>query len=290
MFPNYIGMLRKIIDEIATELDVFQQQIDRESIGFIESLGTAINSFENAFDRLKAFVSEYTFGNEADEIHFFKEIKPQLFCKLIYYRKIYNIESIRPNGSDHAQIKYIERELDSLKIFFDRNIDFYKYYRSGSTHLDKHYFLRGKPDIQMTVESFYFERDPKFSTACDFKVAKILANELLRIYLNEELLKLEQAHYPQSDLPTFPKTRETWTGSKTDLVELIYAICETESFSFGKITRKRLADYFESVFNIDLGDVYRTYLEIRERNNRTQFLDELKEKLIKKMDEDDSKK
>ena len=73
-------MLRKIIDEIATELNVFQQKIDRESIGFIESLGTAINSFENAFDRLKAFVSEYTFGNEADEIHFFKEIKPQLLC------------------------------------------------------------------------------------------------------------------------------------------------------------------------------------------------------------------
>lgn len=290
MFPNYIGMLRKIIDEIATELNVFQQKIDRESIGFIESLGTAINSFENAFDRLKAFVSEYTFGNEADEIHFFKEIKPQLFCKLIYYRKIYNIESIRPNGSDHAQINYIERELDSLKIFFDRNIDFYKYYRSGSTYLDRHYFLRGKPDIQMTLESFYFERDPKFSTACDFKVAKILANELLRIYLNEELLKLKQAQCPQSDLPTFPKTKETWTGSKTDLVELIYALCETESYSFGKITRKRLAGYFESVFNIDLGDIYRTYLEIRERNNRTQFLDELKEKLIKKIDEDDSKK
>ena len=283
-------MLKKIIDEIATELNVFQQQIDRESIGFIESLCTAINSFENAFTRLKNLVSEYTFGNETEEIHFFKETKPQLFCKLIYYRKIYNIESIRPNGSDHAQINYIERELDSLKIFFDRNIDFYKHYRSGSTHLDKHYFLRGKPDIQMTVDSFYFERDPKFSTACDFKVAKILANELLRIYLNEELLKLKQAQYPQSDLPTFPKTKETWTGSKTDLVELIYALCETESFGFGKITRKRLAGYFESVFNVDLGDVYRTYLEIRERNNRTRFLDELKEKLIKKMDEDDSKK
>lgn len=283
-------MLRKIIDEIATELDIFQRKIDRENIGFIESLCTAIKSFENAFDRLKIFVSEYTFENETGEIYFFKETKPQLFCKLIYYRKVYNIESMRPNGSNCAQISYIERELDSLKIFFDRNIDFYKYYRSGSTHLDRHYFLRGKPDIQMTLESFYFERDPKFSTACDFKVAKILANELLRIYLNEELLKLKQAQYPQSDLPIFPKTKETWTGSKTDLVELIYALCETESFGFGKITRKRLAGYFESVFNIDLGDVYRTYLEIRERHNRTQFLDELKEKLIKKMDEDDSRK
>lgn len=171
-------MLKRIIDEIATELDVFQQKIDRESIGFIENLCTAINSFEKAFDRLKTLVSEYTFENETEEIHFFKETKSQLFCKLIHYRKVYNIESMRPNGSNYAQINYIEQELDSMKIFFDRNIDFYKYYRSGSTYLDRYYFLRGKPDIQMTLGSFYFERDPKFSTACDFKVAEILANDV----------------------------------------------------------------------------------------------------------------
>ena len=47
--------------------------------------------------------------------------------------------------------------------------------------------------------------------------------------------------------------------------------------------------YFENVFNIDLGNPYHTYLEIRGRGNRTQFLDELKEKLIRKMDEDDNK-
>lgn len=37
----------------------------------------------------------------------------------------------------------------------------------------------------MTMETFYFERDPNFSTICDFKVAKIVANEMLRIYLNK---------------------------------------------------------------------------------------------------------
>ncbi|MCP3895003.1 MAG: tetracycline regulation of excision, RteC, partial [Bacteroides sp.] len=36
-------------------------------------------------------------------------------------------------------------------------------------------------------------------------------------------------------------------------------------------------------------DVYHTYLTLRGRVNRTQFLDELKDKLIAKMDKDDSK-
>jgi hypothetical protein len=72
------------------------------------------------------------------------------------------------------------------------NFEFYHYYRSGSTHLDKFYFLRGgKHDIQLIPDSFYFERDTKFSTSHDFKVSKILANEMLTVYLNNKLLRLK---------------------------------------------------------------------------------------------------
>jgi hypothetical protein len=87
----------------------------------------------------------------------------------------------------------------------------------------------------------------------------------------------------------FPKSKESWTRSKTDLVELIYALCEADCFNYGRISRKRLTDYLENVFNIDLGDVYHTYLTIRGRTNRVQLLDELKEKLIAKMNRDDQK-
>jgi hypothetical protein len=148
--------------------------------------------------------------------------------------------------------------------------------------------MRGKHDIQLSTESFYFERDPKFSTNCDFKAAKILANELLAIYLNGELKKLKQ---PKDNIEpaVIPIIKETWTRSKTDLVELIYAIWETKCFNHGRATLKRLTIYFENVFNIELGDIYHTYLSIRERNNRTQFLDELREKFILKMDKDDQK-
>ena len=115
-----------------------------------------------------------------------------------------------------------------------------------------------------------------------------MSNELLRIYLNEELHKLEQAErLPEKAV--FPKVKKTWTRKKTDLVELIYAICEADCFDFGKTNLKRIVGYFENVFNIDLGNPYHTYLEMRDRANRTQFLDELKEKLIRKMDEDDAR-
>ncbi len=265
------------------------QSIEHSEGDILQIVPPIIKLLEDMFKEIKTFISDYTFKDDDEEIKFFKETKPQLFSKLIYYQKIYRVEAMRPNGSDEVQKKYIEKELDRLKDFFDENLDFYKYYRSSGTHFDKICFMRHKPNMPLHLESFYFERDPQISSHCDFKAAKLLANELLRIYLNEELHKLEQAERQSAEKAVFPKVKKTWTKKKTDLVELIYALCEAECFDFGKTNLKRIVGYFENVFNIDLGNPYHTYLEMRDRANRTQFLDELKEKLIKKMDEDDAR-
>ena len=50
-----------------------------------------------------------------------------------------------------------------------------------------------------------------------------------------------------------------------------------------------MTSYIENLFNIDLGDIYRTFLEIRGRKgNRVQCLDQLRKDLIARMDEADS--
>ena len=49
------------------------------------------------------------------EIIFFKIIKPKLFSKLIYYRKVYNIEMMRPNGQDCVLKNYFINELNQLE-------------------------------------------------------------------------------------------------------------------------------------------------------------------------------
>ena len=44
--------------------------------------------------------------------------------------------------------------------------------------------------------------------------------------------------------------------------------------------------YCETLFDIEIGDFYRIFLEIRNRKkSRTQFLDKLKEKITQMMDE-----
>ena len=74
-----------------------------------------------------------------------------------------------------------------------------------------------------------------------------------------------------------------------DTQQMIYAIFETNCFNQGKVTLKRLTDCFENMFDVDVGNAYHIYTELKERQNRTQFLDELKANLIVKMDADDSR-
>ncbi|MBL7706620.1 MAG: RteC domain-containing protein [Taibaiella sp.] len=51
---------------------------------------------------------------------------------------------------------------------------------------------------------------------------------------------------------------------------------------------RQIISALEGIFKIQLGDFYRVFLNIRIRqSSRTTFMDELKEKLIERMDETD---
>lgn len=88
----------------------------------------------------------------------------------------------------------------------------------------------------------------------------------------------------------YPKTRITWTANKIDLIELIYAWEKAGCFNHGSLNIKEIVAYIEVVFNIDLGDYYGTFKEMRNRINRTAFLDKLAKVLNDRMDEVDRKR
>jgi hypothetical protein len=194
----------------------------------------------------------------------------------------------RPNGSNEIQQGYYKKEQDSLTYFFERNIDFYQYYHSNSTHLDECYFVRGKYYPTLCVDSLQFVQDALFSTVYDYKVAKIIANEMLRIYLNKKLLHLDRYNY----LPNNPKDSQQpalkWTDSKVAATELGYAVHAAGVFNNGNADIREIMSLFEIIFGIDLGDYYRTYIAIKSRKKeRTVFLKTLIDSLTKRMDEDD---
>lgn len=240
----------------------------------------------NALKKLKTFILRTKFISDSEEIDFFKNRKPLITSKLIYYNEVLRIETRKPSGGEKMIRKYYQAELMKLKQFFEENVDFYGYYRTNSTFLDHKYFLRRKFDVKLSLDSFVFESDIRFSTSHDYKVAKIIANDLLEVYINDELIKLSRQSDEQYIVST-PKTKLVWSDHKTSLIELIYALHCKGSFNNGNSDIKEISAYFEAVFNVELGDVYRTYLEIKNRTSRTKFLNTLEDHLNRRMEMQD---
>lgn len=259
------------------EIEKKLKKIESADLNILKKSLEASLVLGDAFQKMKEFISTYTFRDEAEEIEFFKVIKPRLFYRLIYYRKIYNIEMNRPVGVE-SQRAYLIDEIKAINRYNAKRSDFVRYYRSGLTHMDSMYYLRGSIDTALYLESFHHKRDPSFSTNCDFKVARILANEFLIQYLTKELEVFEQRQVEQS----LPRVRLTWNGTKTELVEQIFAWDSRKVF--GNIPLTRLAEYIQTVFNIELDKNFsRTFGDMRIRNRQTPFLDGLKEALLKRM-------
>lgn len=277
--------ITKLLTDLNEQLNFIDLEIDNE----IQRCEKAIDISLKAKEQLRIIILKNQFKSLDEEILFFKEVKPQFTSKIIYYNSILKIEMKKPNGGNRILKKYYNSELIKLKAFFDNELEFYKYYRSGNSYLDYKYFLRGKFDIKLALSSYYFEVDKNFSTSHDYKVAKILANDLIQLYLENRLIMIDNKENIEKS-QVKPSVKLTWTGSKVALTELLYALHKEGVFNNGTLDLKEVAEYLQYTFQIDLGDYYRTFLELRMRKtSRTKFLSSLTDSLIKKMDEADEK-
>lgn len=256
------------------------QEIQATEEHIVKVCEAALTITRKALAGLRAHLLTAEFKDKEEEIWFFKEAKPQLLSKLIYYDKLYHLELRRPIGREKLVRKYLENEILHLERSYDVYSDFYLYFRMGQTSNDEQYFMRSKLSNYNDCEVHGFDSDPNLSTGYDCKVAQILAQDMLVSYLNKEIYKLKERSAPGHDLG-YPHHRLEWTGSKTGLVELIYGLAQSEVFNHGKTDYKEIAQYFERVFNISLGNIYKTFEKIRMREcGPTTFLDNVKVKLV----------
>jgi hypothetical protein len=266
------------------ELTEQLQTSNDETSNTIKQTELSIKITIKTIEKLKTHFNNYTFENKAEEIEFFKITKPNIAAKLIYYNEIYNMELAKPNGSKKGIKKHYVSYYQKFKMFHKENAEFIKYYRSGNTYLDKKYFLRRKHDIRLTLDSAYFQSDYNFATSHDYKVAQIIAYENVLKYIEGTILALKKKSIVNH---LKSKTNIKWTGSKVALVELMYALHSEAVLNYGNINLKELAHNFETIFNIELGQFNRIYLEIRNRKSieKTHFLNTLRNKLLNRIEE-----
>ena len=278
--------MKELLENILSEIDVEIDEIDLYGYDIVENSLSMVHRLQAVLNDLKAKLQTYSFPAKEDEITFFKTQKPEILGRLLFFYKIYRIETQCPNGSNDVIRNYISKELDNLTYFFNRNLDFYQYYRSHSTLYDEYYFVRGKSDLRLCTDSAQFDKDPNFSTGYDYKVAKIIANEMLRIYLNKRLVKLETNTQVEGNLQKCLKYPFRFTGKKVFLIELGYSLVSSGDINNGNVEIKEMMNFLGTVFQVELGDYYAAYIAMKERKKDwTAYLSRLQDSLVKRMDE-----
>ena len=279
--------LKEFTSDLYEEMDKRLSEINSSESNIIQRLKLSSSAILQFLLRLKEFVTTYKFIDKTDEINFFKNIKPKFLSKLIYYRNAFEIQSRLPFGAATNRKKFLLKELNKISQYQKDNKEFISYYRADSVVFDDVYFIRNEPDSWLILNFDSYETDLNFTTFYDLKISKIIAFELLSEFIKAAISKTEVGDELKKEYnPDISKLK--WTASKVSLIELLYALQSSGSFNNGSINLKNLADTFEGLFHIDLGNYYRTFQEIRIRKeSRTTFLDQLKERLTQRMDESD---
>tara|TARA_B100002049_G_C16065020_1_gene369989 strand:- start:274 stop:1104 length:831 start_codon:yes stop_codon:yes gene_type:complete len=272
-----------------SEIHNFHQLLNTQVLGLIDPVKKANTGIEIANDslsKLKEIVEQEDFENVPEEIDFFKNIKPCPMSYLIYFSEMRSCESRKPKAGESFQIQFFEKELRKINKFFYRNNDFVQYMEQGHSYMDHQLFTRNhRKNFPFTPTINYYQY-PEFSSSHDMLWAKIQAMYRLIHYIREAIESLKPG-----TIETFPPQKHpvmVWSGSKTALVELIYALFASGDLNHGTADISTLTTSFEDIFNIKLDNIYKTYSEIKARKNtRSKYLESLIVALEAKMNKDD---
>ena len=156
----------------------------------------------------------------------------------------------------------------------------YGYWCLGRSELDHDLFVRSGRN-RAFLQTFPLPLGDSHATPAGKAFARFLAYRELHGFLEKEISRLR-------DRVGKVNAAIKWTATKAALVVLAYALKATGAVNNGNASIRDIATHLEKVFGQDLTQFYRTFQEIRIRkNSRTTFLDRMKEKLERCMDNTD---
>lgn len=270
----------------------FFQELERDFVLLKSSESNTIVGCQNIIyfleeklKKLNKWLKNYHFDCEKSEIYFFKELKPSLISKILFYQNVLKIEATLPPGKKRKRKHYIQAINLVSKINIE-NREFYEYYRSRATYNDYKYFLRRTYKDIFRDDPMQLFFDSKISTSHEYQVAKLICSDMLVNYLER---KIEELNHKSGSANFRDPVNYNWSGTKIDLVELIYALKHAGLINNGNTDVKELAMHLGKIFNIELEDnIYRIYQDIKLRKTvRTKFLNKLADNLNQKLSEDD---
>lgn len=93
--------MRHPLNYIIAEIQKQERKLSAETHSVIAEAYKMTIYLQELLHTVKEDVVNEGFSSKDEEIHFFKQVKPNILGKLIYYNKVYRIETARPveNGN-----------------------------------------------------------------------------------------------------------------------------------------------------------------------------------------------
>lgn len=282
------GEIKKLYDELQEDLEFYEELGEPPA----NRLSGALVSIRARMIQLKVLVMTEGFRSLEAEIAFFKKEKPLFVAEQVYLTEYTVILLGRPmSGSGLVEAYYLE-ELKRIQTFINRFGFLYQCYKMEAMDLDSVLFLRDAGPSGMLLPETP-DADPAFSTNGDFLWAKFIAYERLQSWL-EEQLALFHGQYRETagpDRPAqamMPPVGLKWTGETINLVEVAYGIWLTGQLNNGQVSITEIVEFLEKAFRVRIGKPHRRWQGIanRKRLGYTRFLDECKEAIEKRVEEE----
>ncbi|MBL7893625.1 MAG: RteC domain-containing protein [Bacteroidia bacterium] len=172
-------------------------------------------------------------------------------------------ESHFPFGDVFHKRRYIREHLNSLFSVFKNNKDQFCYLKNNKTTHDSLYFINEN-----------LNRD----IAAAFHALPILEN-----YIGQKLKSLYNSPFPETS-EQIKKSELSWTDEKINLVELTYALHYCKCINHGRSHIKQIASGFEQLFNVNMKDYNRVFIDIKSRKKPARFLETLSGSLVKQLE------
>lgn len=142
------------------------------------------------WNKLRQYIREHDFPGEADEIRFFKTIKPKFTALIEYYTLVYNAELFMPRLRTEDMHAFWKKEAEKVKNFYGQHSDFCSYYKSGCTESDRKFFLRCNLNGHRCNNLKVYDMDDDLLTSHGHLATCMLAMDMYEAYILQQVRKV----------------------------------------------------------------------------------------------------
>lgn len=166
------------------------EALQRTGLSDIEKIESSFKVSLEFWSRLKHHIKKQGFRSEADEIFFFRTVKPGFTSHIEYFTCRYHALLFKPGEEGEELARFWRWELRKIEKFHELNREFCTYIRVGHTERDQEYFCRREQVNTAWVTGRIHDVDPGTSTWGDHLVTMMKAYELYELYIRAEMKKL----------------------------------------------------------------------------------------------------